>query len=163
MYYAEKEMQNEYYNKYKNTFTNATNNKTIKRMYNIIVNPITYAIVNSISVGMILKKGNKGKHMLTKIPMIMCVSVLNMNVFLFKSKFMDSNNNIQGCTSNKVSYLFKTMVNPVFTLQKDLVLLRLLQVCSLQNVFNNRKMIANVTQKQMKDDNKKIVIKEGFL
>ena len=161
MYFTEKEMQNEYYNKYKNTFTNATNNKTIKRMYNIIVNPITYAFVNSISVGMILRKGNKGKHMLTKIPMIMCVSVFNMNIFLFKSKFMD-NNIIQKC--NKVGYVFKTMVNPVFTLQKDLMLLRLLQVCSRQDVFNNRKMISNLSQKQMKDDNnKKIVIKEGFL
>ena len=29
--------------------------------------------------------------MLTKIPMIMCVSVFNMNIFLFKSKFMDNN------------------------------------------------------------------------
>ena len=159
MYFSEKEMQNEYYNKYKNTFTN---NKTIKRMYNIIVNPITYGIVNSISVGMILKKGNQRKHILSKISMIVFVSVFNMNVFLFKSQFMENNNNNKQC-NNKFSYVFKTMVNPVFTLQKDLVLLRVLQMYSSKSIFYNRKVITNRSQKQMIDEKNKNVFKEGFL
>lgn len=164
VYVSEKEMKSEFYNKHKAIFTKGKENKIIKRIYNIIVNPITYGIVNSMCVGMIIKKGNQRKHILSKVPMIMFVSMFNMNVFLFKSQYMEEkkyNNNKQ--LNYKVSQALRIMVNPVFTLQKDLALLRLIQMFSVNNIFYNKNRIGNKPHKQIKYKDNKIEIKEGFL
>lgn len=153
IYQAEKHLVKEYYNTNRDMFAKGDQGK-IGKLYQWIVSPITFSVVQSAAMFYCIKN-IKSNNKLMCITKAIGLTVLNANVFLFSYKDIDKPSN---------SYrLFRSFMNPLFTLQKDKFILSFL---SISNRFALQSTDTRTYVDQPKvlsnNDNKKKIV-EGFL
>lgn len=150
-YNAERDLLKEYYDSNRDIFIKADKGK-IGKVYRLIVNPITFSVVQSVSMLYCLKN-IKSNNKLLCISKIIGLTVLNANVFLFSYKHLN-----YPCNSFR---LFRSFLNPLFTLQKDRAILSLLSINRFSYKHMNSQLSRIKPESSVKANANKIT--EGFL